>query len=99
MQQIKMHIRKLCSADELEILENSMSSRLEKLGSAELKKFIKIVRKLRDKNRDLYQRQTLDSQKTDKNIEVSDLNARTKEKADVFNTALEAFEEKLSKTE
>lgn len=99
MQQTKKHLRKLCTTAELAILENSLSSKLEKLGSSELKKFIKLARKLRDKNRDLYQRQTLDSRGADKHIKVSALNARTKEKAAVFDTALKAFEARLSKVE
>lgn len=99
MQQTKTHLSKLCSAAELAIVENSLSPRVKELGSTELKKYIKLVRKLRDKNRDLYQRQTLDSKKAANGAKMSGLNIRTKEKSAVFDMALKVFEARLSKME
>lgn len=99
MQQTKTNLSKLCNAAELAIVENSLSPRIKELSATELKKFIKLVRKLRDKNRDLYQRQTLVSRKADNGAKMPSLNTRTKEKSAVFDRALKAFEARLSKTE
>ena len=96
MQPDKIHLRKLCNAEEVTLLEKSMSPRLEKLSARELKQVIQRMRKLRDKNRDLFRRQTLETRRAEGGGKDPERNARTSEKAEVFDTALKAFESRLA---
>ncbi|MDX9690643.1 MAG: hypothetical protein RBT70_09340 [Alphaproteobacteria bacterium] len=95
----KSHILKLCTLTEAKLVEKSLSSNIKKLSADELQKNIDRTRKLRNKQRDLYRRQTLKAReqgKTFLGMKAAGMNARTKEKVVLFEKVLDAFEERLS---
>ncbi len=93
----KSHLRKLCTSVETRLAEKGLPSEIKKLSTADLQKNIKRMRKLRDKQRDLYRRQTLKLRQPGNRYgaKAVGMNARTKEKAVFFDKVLDAFEAQL----
>jgi len=91
-------IRKLCTASEMKIVEKSVPSEIKMLSPEELQKKIKLTRNLRDKQRDLYRRQTIASRQspTGARPKSAERNARTKEKKILFEEVLKNFQERLA---
>lgn len=94
----KAQLRKLCTAPEFALAQKSLSPELGKLSPTQLVACIKRARALRDKNRDLYKRQTLNKRKPGAAGKAAGLNARTAEKAQAFDQMLKNFEAQLAKT-
>jgi hypothetical protein len=94
----KTQLRGLCTAAEFSLAQKSLAPDIGKLSPAELVKNIKRARALRDKNRDLYKRQTLAARKNGGAGKASGLNTRTAEKAQAFDQILKAFEDQLSQS-
>lgn len=94
----KSHILKLCTLAEARLAEESLPSKINKLSVPDLQNNIKRMRRLRDKQRDLYRRQTLKARLQGKisGAKPLGLNARTKEKAVFFEKVLAVFEERVS---
>lgn len=86
----KAQLRSLCTAAEFSLAQKSLAPDLGKLSAADLVKNIKRARALRDKNRDLYKRQTRAAGKG------TGQNLRTSEKAQAFDQVLKAFEDQLA---
>lgn len=86
----KAQLRSLCTAAEFSLAQKSLAPDLGKLSAADLVKNIKRARALRDKNRDLYKRQTRAAGK------ASGQNARSAEKAQAFDQVLKTFEDQLA---
>jgi hypothetical protein len=89
--------RRLSSASELELLESSSGAALKDLSESRLRANIARARRLRDKQRDLLRRQRLASRARtgSKHGARPDSNARTGQKARLFEEALARFEERL----
>jgi len=94
----KSHMLKLCTLVETRLAEKSLPSEIKKLSASDLQNNIDRMRKLRNKQRDLYRRQTLKTRQLSKTffgVKVEGLNARTKEKVVFFEKVLDAFEARL----
>ena len=89
--------RRLSTASELELLESSAGTALKELSESRLRANIARARRLRDKQRDLLRRQRLASRARTgtKHGARPGSNARTGEKARLFEQALGRFEERL----
>ncbi len=86
--------RKLLSSAEFELFEASRRDGICLLSAAELKRKVERTRRLRDKYRDLYKRQRLamrDMTGT-KRGNTGAANARTREKAEIFQELLTRFQ-------
>ena len=90
--------RVICTATELKLIESSHGLSLEKLDAARLKKKVTLARELRDKWRDVFEKQRREVQQAQK-ARVSDKNQRSEEKSGLFSNALARFEEQLAKLE
>lgn len=92
---------KLLTASELEMFDNSRRDALKTLSATRLRGKVKRARTLRDKYRDLLQRQKVATQeRTGSKMGKSGFaNLRTAEKAEVFADILERFEKRLTKVE
>lgn len=86
--------RKLLSSAEFELFEASRRDGICVLSAAELKRKIERTRRLRDKYRDLYKRQRLAMRELTgtKRGNSGAANARTKEKAAIFQDLLTRFQ-------
>lgn len=86
--------RKLLSSAEFELFEASRRDGICVLSAAELKRKVERTRRLRDKNRDLYKRQRLAMRELTgtKRGNSGAANARTKEKAAIFQDLLTRFQ-------
>jgi len=89
--------KEMCNASELELFDESQPPKLFKLSPEELKNNIKRTREFRDKNRDLFRRQSLEMADTTGNKRGNSLSAnqRTEQKAELMSEMLERFEEQL----
>lgn len=86
--------RPLLTAAELELFDHSRAEPIKDLTPAHLARKVKSARTLRDKYRDLYQRQTVAVRSEDaagRSTNGTD-NERTQRKADIFQEVLERFE-------
>ncbi len=97
----RIHARNLCSAAELELFLASLSDAIGALDVARLKSKIKRARELRNKNQDLFRRQTvaIRSATGSKRGNTSVANQRTEQKAKLFDETLRRFEERLAQIE
>lgn len=95
------HVRAFLSASEIELFESSLGTELKSLGAAALKRQLKRTRTLRDKSRDLLQRQKLASRaRTGSKLGKSGAaNERSVKKAAALDEALTRFEKALAKSE
>jgi hypothetical protein len=90
--------KQLCTANELRLVTSSMGNRLESFDSAGLKKNIVEARKLRDKWRDQATTQRRETQRA-QGSRTSDKNARSDQKAQLFDEALTRFTDRLALVE
>jgi hypothetical protein len=90
--------RALLSAAEYELFEASLADHIGTLTPAQLKSKVQRTRRLRDKQRDLLQRQRLASRARSGSKSGSSgvANARTGQKAQVFDEALTRFEKRAA---
>ena len=80
--------RPLLNAAELELFEQSRTEPVKRLESAKLAGAVKRTRTLRDKYRDLYQRQTVAVRTSTPGAVTGDDNERTQRKADILQEVL-----------
>ncbi len=85
---------RLCSAAELTLVKAALAPALRKLDEKQLAAHVTRARRARDKHRDLLQRQRLSARERtgQKAGRSGDANARTREKAELFQEVLERFE-------
>ncbi len=97
----RSHAKVLCSDDELELFLSSLADAIGKLDVAALKSSISRTRELRKKYQDLFRRQTASIRaSTGTKRGNSDVaNARTEQKAKLFEEALRRFEKRLAQVE
>jgi len=93
--------RSLCSATEYELFMASLADAITDLSAAELRGKIRRSRTLRDKNADLFRRQTLATRAATGTRRGTSgaANQRTEQKAQLFDQALKRFEARLEKLE
>jgi hypothetical protein len=87
--------RKICSPEELQIVEATRRNALAKLGTADLKKHVTLARRLRNKWRDLSDRQRRRTQ-SEQNARVTEDNERSQQKAELFGEVLTRLETQLA---
>jgi hypothetical protein len=90
--------RQICTKAELDLVLQSTTIHIAKLDAKQLKAAIRRTRTLRDKWRDLAHSQTRDTKATDPD-KLGDANARSSEKAVLFDEALGRFEKRLTKVD
>lgn len=90
--------RQICTKAELDLVLQSTTKHIGNLDAKQLKSAIRRSRTLRDKWRDLTHSQTRDTKATDPD-KLGDANARSAEKATLFDEALARFEKRLSKVD
>ncbi len=83
---MKEKIKALMSEKEMDIIDSGSHKNVKQHSQATLKKYIKLTRKLRDKYRDLTQRQIVANKQAH--------NFRTVEKAQVFDKILKRYEKR-----
>ena len=88
--------RPLLNAAELELFEQSRAEPVKQLAPAKLAGALKRTRTLRDKYRDLYQRQTVAVRTSTPGAVTGDDNGRTQRKADILQEVLERYEARAS---
>jgi hypothetical protein len=88
----RVKARAICNKTEFSLFENSLSTEIKSFNEKQLAQFIKRTRDVRNKNRDLYKRQTL-TLKT-KGKTGSAANIRTFEKAVLFEETLARYEKR-----
>lgn len=93
--------QKLCNATELELFIASLADEVTKLSAAQLRSKIARARTLRDKNADLFRRQTTTTRAATgaKRGNTGVANVRTQQKANLFGETLKRFELRLAKVE
>lgn len=93
--------QKLCNATELELFIASLADEVTKLTPARLRSKITRTRALRDKNVDLFRRQTATIRTATgaKRGNTGVANVRTQQKANLFGEVLKRFEAHLAKVE
>ncbi|HRQ66146.1 MAG TPA: hypothetical protein PKZ76_15015 [Xanthomonadaceae bacterium] len=97
----RVQAQKLLSATEFALFEASRGEVLAALSAAQLKSKITRTRRLRDKQRDLLQRQRLASRKMSgaKDGSSGVANVRTAQKAQIFDEALARLEKRAAEIE
>ncbi len=90
----RIQVRAFLSASEIDLFESSLGSTCKALGMADLRRRVQRTRTLRDKSRDLLQRQRLATRaRTGSKSGASGVaNERTAKKANAFDEALKRFE-------
>lgn len=88
--------RPLLNAAELELFEQSRTEPVKRLTSAKLSGSVKRTRTLRDKYRDLYQRQTVAVRTSSPGAVTGSDNDRTQRKADILQEVLERYEARVT---
>nr|WP_296748930.1 hypothetical protein [Thioalkalivibrio sp.] len=91
--------RALCNDSEYELFTASLADSISPLTAAQLRGKIKRARTLRDKNADLFRRQSLALRETTgtKRGKTGAANERTEQKARLFDETLKRFEKRLEK--
>ena len=84
--------RPLLNAAELELFSQSRADAVKQLTAAKLAGAVKRTRTLRDKYRDLYQRQTVAVRTSTPGAVTGEDNERTQRKADILQEVLERYE-------
>ncbi len=94
----RIQARRFLSASEIELFESSLGASRKALGPADLRRHLKRARTLRDKSRDLLQRQKLATRARtgSKWGKTGHANERTAQKAAAFSEALQRFEDEAS---
>lgn len=94
-------VRELTTRSELELVRASHAGSIGRLSARALKANIARARRLRDKQRDLYRRQRLASRARTGTKQGSrpPSNARTGQKAQIFDEALSRFRQRLAAVE
>ena len=87
--------RKICTPEELRVVEATRRETLTQWGVADLKKQITLARRLRNKWRDLSTSQRRRSQAA-QNARVTDENRRSQQKAELFDEVLGRLEKQLA---
>jgi hypothetical protein len=87
--------RKICTPEELRVVEATRRETLTQLGIADLKKHITLARRLRNKWRDLSTRQRRRTQAA-QNARVTEENRRSQQKAELFEEVLGRLEKQLA---
>ena len=92
---------RLLSESEMSLFSDSRNPTLRSFSARELTRRIERARKLRDKSRDLLQRQRLGSRKRtgSKGGATGDANERTARKGEVFDDILQRFESRLQEVQ
>jgi hypothetical protein len=90
--------KQLCTNSELRLVTASVGNRLESFDAAGLKKNIGDARKLRDKWRDQATTQRRQTQRA-QGSRTSDKNARSQQKAQLFDEVLTRFNDRLAQVE
>lgn len=90
--------RQICTKAELDLVLQSTTTHIGKLDTKQLKGAVRRARTLRDKWRDLANSQTRGT-KANNPDKLGDANARSTEKATLFDEALARFEKRLSKVD
>jgi hypothetical protein len=95
----RIQAQKLCNASEYQLVCDSMSDAVAQLTLAQLRSKIGRARTLRDKNTDLYRRQTVATRSATgiKRGNTSEANLRTEKKARLFDETLQRFEARQAK--
>jgi hypothetical protein len=88
--------RQICTKAELDLVLQSTTKHIGNLDAKQLKAAVRRSRSLRDKWRDLVHSQTRDLKATEPQ-KLEDANARSAEKATLFDETLARFEKRLSK--
>lgn len=88
-------IKKLCTKAETALAEKTLPQALKDLTTKQLQKKITLARKLRDKYKDLYKRQTRAAK--EKTGGGNDTSARTSAKVELFADVLDIFQAQLKK--
>ena len=88
--------RPLLNAAELELFNQSRTEPVKSLTPAKLSGAVKRTRTLRDKYRDLYQRQTVAVRTSTPGAVTGSDNDRTKRKADILQEVLERYEARVT---
>jgi len=88
--------RQICTKAELDLVLQSTTRQIGQLDAKQLRAAIRRSRTLRDKWRDLSHSQTRDTKATDPD-KLGEANARSAEKAELFDDALQRFEKRLTK--
>lgn len=93
--------QKLCNDSELQLVVASMADEVVKLTAAQLRSKITRARTLRDKNTDLFRRQTTATRSAtnSKRGNTGVANQRTEQKARLFDETLKRLEVRLAKVE
>ncbi|TVP79539.1 hypothetical protein [Thioalkalivibrio sp.] len=91
--------RALCNDSEYALFTASLADSIDQLTAAQLRSKIKRARTLRDKNADLFRRQSLALRDTTgtKRGKTGAANERTEQKARLFDETLKRFEKRLEK--
>lgn len=91
--------RAICNDTEYELFTASLADSITELTPAQLRAKIKRARTLRDKNTDLFRRQSLAMQEStgSKRGGTGSANQRTEQKARLFDEVLKRFEARLDK--
>lgn len=93
--------QKLCNATELDLFIASLADEVTRFTAAQLRSKIARARTLRDKNADLFRRQTVTTRTSTaaKRGNTGVANVRTEQKAALFGQVLNRFEQRLTKVE
>lgn len=93
--------RKLLSSAELTVFEASRPKPLRELSPARLRSMVERTRKLRDKNQDLYRRQTVATRTApaSRRSATGGDNQRTRQKAELFGEVLARYETELKRVD
>ena len=93
--------RNLCNTVEYDLFAGSLTDTIKDLTAAQLRSRIKRTRTLRDKNADLFRRQTVAIRATTGTRRGASgmANQRTEQKAQLFDQALKRFEARLAQLE
>jgi len=90
--------RQICTKAELALVLESTTRQIGQLDAKQLRAAVRRSRTLRDKWRDLAHSQTRDTKATDPD-KLGEANARSAEKAELFDDALQRFEKRLTKVD
>jgi hypothetical protein len=93
--------QKICTTPELQLVLASLADGIGKLSAVQLRSKISRVRTLRDKNLDLFRRQSTSTKAatSSKRGNTGAANANTERKAQLFDESLKRFEARLAKLE
>lgn len=91
--QLSSEVKPSLTKKELKIIDQGSPGQIKLLSSNRLKQYVKLVRNLRDKYRDLTQRHQVELKKAPRNSQ----SLKTAEKVQIFDKVLKAFEKRSKK--